>query len=75
MMEVNAENFYLNAATQSTDTAKALSKGHLHTSVTLQEESRQKRQFILIWVQRGLAGLMNGSVCTLAPIFVTVFAT
>ena len=50
MMEVNAENFYLNAVTQSTDTAKALSKGHLHTSVALQEESRQKRQFILIWV-------------------------
>lgn len=34
-----------------------------------------KRQFILTWVQPGLAGLMDGSVSTLAPIFATAFAT
>lgn len=33
------------------------------------------RQFILTWVQPGLAGLMDGSVSTLAPIFATAFAT
>lgn len=41
-----------------------------------EEESRAaKRQFILTWVQPGLAGLMDGSVSTLAPIFATAFAT
>ncbi len=33
------------------------------------------RKFILTWVQPGLAGLMDGSVSTLAPIFATAFAT
>ncbi|MDK3019932.1 iron exporter MbfA [Pseudodonghicola flavimaris] len=33
------------------------------------------RQFVLTWVQPGLAGLMDGSVSTLAPIFATAFAT
>ena len=33
------------------------------------------RRFVLIWVQPGLAGLMDGSVSTLAPIFATAFAT
>ncbi|MFT3690536.1 iron exporter MbfA [Paenirhodobacter sp.] len=40
------------------------------------EENRAAyRQFILTWVQPGLAGLMDGSVSTLAPIFATAFAT
>lgn len=39
------------------------------------EEHRAHRQFILTWVQPGLAGLMDGSVSTLAPIFATAFAT
>ena len=30
---------------------------------------------MLTWVQPGLAGLMDGSVSTLAPIFATAFAT
>ncbi len=33
------------------------------------------RKFVLTWVQPGLAGLMDGSVSTLAPIFATAFAT
>jgi erythrin-vacuolar iron transport family protein len=33
------------------------------------------KQFILTWVQPGLAGLMDGSVSTLAPIFTIAFAT
>ena len=39
------------------------------------EDATAKRQFILTWVQPGLAGLMDGSVSTLAPIFATAFAT
>jgi erythrin-vacuolar iron transport family protein len=39
------------------------------------EDAGAKRQFILTWVQPGLAGLMDGSVSTLAPIFATAFAT
>ena len=40
-----------------------------------EEVTKDKRQFILTWVQPGLAGLMDGSVSTLAPIFATAFAT
>ncbi|MEE9452978.1 MAG: ferritin family protein [Paracoccaceae bacterium] len=39
------------------------------------EKTAAQRQFILTWVQPGLAGLMDGSVSTLAPIFATAFAT
>ena len=35
----------------------------------------QSRQFLLRVVQPGLAGLMDGSVSTLAPIFATAFVT
>jgi rubrerythrin len=39
------------------------------------EDKAAHRQFVLTWVQPGLAGLMDGSVSTLAPIFATAFAT
>lgn len=39
------------------------------------EDERARRQFVLTFVQPGLAGLMDGSVSTLAPIFATAFAT
>ena len=39
------------------------------------EIAREQRQFILTYVQPGLAGLMDGSVSTLAPIFAAAFAT
>lgn len=39
------------------------------------EEAAAHRQFILTYVQPGLAGLMDGSVSTLAPIFAAAFAT
>ena len=39
------------------------------------EASADHRRFVLTWVQPGLAGLMDGSVSTLAPIFATAFAT
>lgn len=40
-----------------------------------QEDKESYRKFVLTWVQPGLAGLMDGSVSTLAPIFATAFAT
>ena len=39
------------------------------------EDAVAKRAFLLTWVQPGLAGLMDGSVSTLAPIFAAAFAT
>lgn len=39
------------------------------------EDKKAKRQLVLTWVQPGLAGLMDGSVSTLAPVFATAFAT
>ena len=43
--------------------------------VAQSEVGTEKRQFILTYVQPGLAGLMDGSVSTLAPIFAAAFAT
>ena len=40
-----------------------------------QEVSEAHRQFVLTYVQPGLAGLMDGSVSTLAPVFAAAFAT
>jgi rubrerythrin len=39
------------------------------------EKSEEHRQFLLTYVQPGLAGLMDGSVSTLAPVFAAAFAT
>jgi len=39
------------------------------------EDAAAHRQFVLTYVQPGLAGLMDGSVSTLAPIFAAAFAT
>jgi rubrerythrin len=39
------------------------------------EEDTQRRLFVLQIVQPGLAGLMDGSVSTLAPVFAAAFAT
>lgn len=55
--------------------AKALEEKHLSPDARADEDQTAKRQFILTWVQPGLAGLMDGSVSTLAPIFATAFAT
>lgn len=48
---------------------------HLHGKAQSEEDEKANRQFVLTWVQPGLAGLMDGSVSTLAPIFATAFAT
>src|ERR1700719_1197768 len=40
-----------------------------------QEVDAERRVFVLQIVQPGLAGLMDGSVSTLAPVFAAAFAT
>ena len=55
--------------------AEALIGEHLGEGARKSEDKSARRQFILTWVQPGLAGLMDGSVSTLAPIFATAFAT
>ncbi len=55
--------------------ASDLTDTHLTEDVQSLEAETANRQFILTWVQPGLAGLMDGSVSTLAPIFATAFAT
>ena len=39
------------------------------------EDKTRRRAFVLQYVQPGLAGLMDGSVSTLAPLFAAAFAT
>jgi rubrerythrin len=48
---------------------------HTPQDVRQEEAESERRQFILTYVQPGLAGLMDGSVSTLAPIFAAAFAT
>jgi len=55
--------------------AERLTGEHLDEEAHAREERTAHRQFVLTWVQPGLAGLMDGSVSTLAPIFATAFAT
>ncbi|MBU1175993.1 MAG: rubrerythrin family protein [Alphaproteobacteria bacterium] len=55
--------------------ADALEKEHLGETEKQAEQSAAHRQFVLTYVQPGLAGLMDGSVSTLAPIFAAAFAT
>ena len=56
-------------------TAEGLEQAHLTEDTVAREDDTAQRQFILTWVQPGLAGLMDGSVSTLAPIFAVAFAT
>jgi rubrerythrin len=44
-------------------------------AIQRKEEDAQRRLFVLQIVQPGLAGLMDGSVSTLAPVFAAAFAT
>ncbi|MBB4103778.1 iron exporter MbfA [Allorhizobium borbori] len=57
------------------DIARGLSEKHTPDDVVKEEAHNAHRQFVLTWVQPGLAGLMDGSVSTLAPIFAAAFAT
>ena len=55
--------------------AGRMAKEYLPDDVRSEENREAHRKFVLTWVQPGLAGLMDGSVSTLAPIFATAFAT
>ena len=55
--------------------ADKLSTEHLTTSAIDSEEQARQRMFVLQVVQPGLAGLMDGSVSTLAPLFAAAFST
>ncbi|WP_417250427.1 iron exporter MbfA [Celeribacter sp.] len=55
--------------------AGELEEKHLGDDNRAREDEDAHRKFVLTWVQPGLAGLMDGSVSTLAPIFATAFAT
>jgi rubrerythrin len=54
--------------------AEALGE-EITTDVQKSEDDAQRRLFVLQIVQPGLAGLMDGSVSTLAPVFAAAFAT
>ena len=55
--------------------AEELEKDKLRPDVKREEDEANRRLFVLQIVQPGLAGLMDGSVSTLAPVFAAAFAT
>jgi len=55
--------------------AEELKEDKLGGDVRMQEDEANRRLFVLQIVQPGLAGLMDGSVSTLAPVFAAAFAT
>ena len=55
--------------------ADELGKTKLPAEVKRQEDEASRRLFVLQIVQPGLAGLMDGSVSTLAPVFAAALAT
>jgi rubrerythrin len=63
------------AEREHVDLAHRLSETHLTRSARQIEEETRRRMFVLQVVQPGLAGLMDGSVSTLAPLFAAAFAT
>jgi rubrerythrin len=89
-MEVETRCFYEAAARRTNDTGirqllgdlAEEERNHAHTaekialtSLSENEKDQAKRLFILQVIQPGLAGLMDGSVSTLAPLFCAAFAT
>src|SRR5271170_4919304 len=56
-------------------TAGDLEEKHLTTDARNAEDKSREKLFLLQVVQPGLAGLMDGSVSTLAPVFAAAFAT
>jgi len=90
LIELETRRFYERAAQQATDAGVRLLLGDLaeeerkHSDFAQalesakpsdEEAATRKRLFLLQVVQPGLAGLMDGSVSTLAPLFAAAFAT
>jgi rubrerythrin len=57
------------------DFADRLDKTVLNKDARAREDETARRLFVLQYIQPGLAGLMDGSVSTLAPLFAAAFAT
>jgi rubrerythrin len=57
------------------ETAGELEEKHLTEHAKAKEDESDKRLFILQVIQPGLAGLMDGSVSTLAPLFAAAYAS
>src|SRR6267143_5945812 len=89
-MELETKRFYEVAARRTLDAGirqllgdlAEEERNHAHiaeqiaqTKLSEDETARAKRLFLLQVVQPGLAGLMDGSVSTLAPLFAAAFAT
>ena len=89
LMELETSRFYETAARKATDAGirqllgdlaeeerrhGRLAEGMIAEAPDTEAETR-KREFVLQVVQPGLAGLMDGSVSTLAPLFAAAFAT
>jgi rubrerythrin len=90
LIELETKQFYETAARRARDAGVRQLLGDLaeeerehvttaeriaHTRLSEEESARQKRLFVLQVIQPGLAGLMDGSVSTLAPLFAAAFAT
>src|SRR5205823_3313509 len=86
-MEVETKRFYEKAARRATDAGVRQLLGDLaeeerkHERLAEElnvpepgEEATARRLFVLQVIQPGLAGLMDGSVSTLAPLFAAAFA-
>jgi rubrerythrin len=90
LMEAETKRFYERAAQRATDVSvrqllgdlAEAERDHHHVAESMEETApheeeaqTRKRLFLLQVVQPGLAGLMDGSVSTLAPLFAAAFAT
>jgi erythrin-vacuolar iron transport family protein len=63
------------AEAKHTAAAGSFEKKELTPEVKRQEDDAYRRTIVLQFIQPGLAGLMDGSVSTLAPLFAAAFAT
>jgi len=63
------------AESEHQEQAVMLEETLLPEGVKQEEDTDEKKRFLLTYVQPGLAGLMDGSISTLAPIFAAAFAT
>jgi erythrin-vacuolar iron transport family protein len=90
LIELETKRFYEAAAHRTADAKTRQLLGdlaeeerrHAHiaeaitrTGLSEEESAQQHRLFVLQIIQPGLAGLMDGSVSTLAPLFAAAFAT
>ncbi len=57
------------------DLAEEMNEKQKASGARSKENDSERRRFVLQIVQPGLAGLMDGSVSTLAPVFAAAFAT